>query len=104
MMKFLNQTQEDVLTLQADGSNTLEWHADAAFAVHPDFKSHTGATMSMGRGVVTHLSKKQSLNTRSSTEAEVVAADDVVGPMLWTKRFLEAQGYPVKDNILFQDN
>jgi hypothetical protein len=104
MMKFLKQTQDDVLTLEADGSNVLEWHADAAFAVHPDFKSHTGATMSMGKGVVTHLSRKQNLNTRSSTEAEVVAADDVVGPMLWTRRFLEAQGYPVRDNVLFQDN
>lgn len=44
------------------------------------------------------------MNTRSSTEAEVVAADEVVGPMLWTKLFLETQGYPVKENILFQDN
>ena len=44
------------------------------------------------------------MNTRSSTEAEVVAADEVVGSMLWTKLFLEAQGYPVKENILYQDN
>jgi hypothetical protein len=44
------------------------------------------------------------MNTRSSTVAEVVPADEVVGPMLWTKNFLEAQGYPVKENILFQDN
>ena len=44
------------------------------------------------------------MNTHSSTEAEVVAADEVVGPMLWTKQFLEAQGYPMKKNILFQDN
>ena len=33
-----------------------------------------------------------------------MAADDFAGPMIWTRRFLEAQGYPVKDNILFQDN
>jgi hypothetical protein len=38
------------------------------------------------------------------TEAELVAADEVVGPMIWTKNFLEAQGYPLKENILFQDN
>ena len=44
------------------------------------------------------------MNTRSSTEAEVVAADEVVGSMVWTKLFLEAQGYPVKENILYQDN
>lgn len=44
------------------------------------------------------------MNTRSSTEAELVAADEVVGSMIWTKNFLEAQGYPLKANILFQDN
>jgi hypothetical protein len=46
--KFLTQTPEDVQTLDADCSNIFEWHADAAFAVHPDFHSQTEATMSMG--------------------------------------------------------
>ena len=39
------------------------------------------------------------MNTCSSTEAEVAAADKVVGPMLWTKLFLEAQGYPMAKNV-----
>ena len=104
MMKFLKQTVKDHLTLKADGSKTLKWHVDASFAVHPDFRSHTGATMTMGKGAVTSVSRKQGLNTRSSTEAEVVAADEIVGSMLWSKLFLEAQGYGVQDNILFQDN
>jgi hypothetical protein len=60
--------------------------------------------MTMGAGAVTSISRKQGMNTRSSTEAEVVAANEVVGSMIWTKLFLEAQGYPVKENILFQDN
>ena len=58
----------------------------------------------MGKGAVTSISRKQSMNTRSSTEAEVIAADEVVGPMLWTARFLQAQGYNIQDNILYQDN
>ena len=49
-------------------------------------------------------SQKQKLNTRSSTEAELVGADDVSGPILWTKHFMEAQGYEIKKNILYQDN
>ena len=60
--------------------------------------------MTMGKGSITSISRKQGMNTRSSTEAEVVAADEVVGSMVWTKLFLEAQGCPVKENILFQDN
>jgi hypothetical protein len=104
MMKFLKQTVNDVLTLRADGTGRIKWHVDASFAVHIDMRSHTGATMTMGEGAISSISRKQGMNTRSSTEAEVVAADEVVGPMLWTKNFLEAQGYPVKENILFQDN
>ena len=34
----------------------------------------------------------------------MVAADEVVGPMLWTKLFVEQQGYPTQKNVLFQDN
>ena len=58
----------------------------------------------MGRGFIFPTSKKQQLNTRSSTEAELVGADDLMTPILWTGLFLNAQGYPVKDNILYQDN
>jgi len=104
MMKFFKQTSKDLLTLKADGSKRLKWHVDASFAIHNDFRSHTGGTLTMGKGAITSISRKQGMNTRSSTEAEVVAADEVVGPMLWTKLFLEAQGYPVEENILFQDN
>ena len=67
-------------------------------------QSHTGATFTLGDGAITSISRKQNINTRSSTEAELVAADDVMSPMVWTKNFLEKQGYPLKENILFQDN
>jgi hypothetical protein len=104
LMRYLKGTVRDVLTLRADGSGVMKWYTDASFAVHPDYRSHTGAIMTMGEGAVSSVSRKQGMNTRSSTEAEVVAADEVVGSMIWTKLFLEAQGYPVKGNILYQDN
>ena len=50
------------------------------------------------------VSQKQKLNTKSSTEAELVGADDVVSHLMWTKHFLEAQGYECKQTILHQDN
>ena len=103
-MKFLQQTVTDRLTLRSDGTRVLKWGADAAFAVHEDMRSHTGGMMTMGKGAIMSYSRKQSLNTRSSTEAEIVAADDMVGPMLWTQRFLEAQGYKLRANVLLQDN
>ena len=103
MMQFLNQTKDDCLTLEADDSGIILWHVDAAFAVHPDYKSQSGAIMTMGKGAITSFSKKQKLNTRSSTEAEIVAADDAAGPMVWAANFLREQGYSY-DNTLLQDN
>ena len=44
------------------------------------------------------------LHLRSSKEAKLVATDDIIAQALWTKLFLEAQGYLVKDNVLYQDN
>ena len=40
MIKFLKQTQQDCLTLKADGTNIVKWSLDASFAVHPDMRSH----------------------------------------------------------------
>ena len=104
LMKYLNGTKDDKLILSADNLHTIKWYVDASFAVHPDFKSHTGAVMTFGHGAPISMSKKQKLNTRSSTEAELVGADDATTMILWTKLFMEAQGYEVKRNILYQDN
>jgi hypothetical protein len=44
------------------------------------------------------------MNVQSSTEGELVAVDDTATMILWTKLFLEAQGYDVDKNIVYQDN
>ena len=103
-MRYLNGTKTYHLTLSADDLHVIKWFVDASFAVHPDFRSHTGAIMMMGTGAIQSASMKQKLNTRSSTEAEIVGVDDVTPKIFWTKLFMEAQGYGVKKNILFQDN
>ena len=85
LLQFLKQTVKDKLTLRADGSGHLKcWHCDAAFTLHDDFRSHTGATFTIGDGAITSLSRKRGTSTRSSTNAEVVAADEIVSPMIWT--------------------
>ena len=60
--------------------------------------------MTFGRGAIMSLSRKQKLNTRSSTEAELVGADDAATMILWTKHFMEAQGYKIDRNVIYQDN
>jgi hypothetical protein len=67
-------------------------------------KSHTGATMTFGRGSAYSASLRQKINTRSSTEAELVGVNDIMAMILWTRHFLEAQGYDIVENVLEQDN
>ena len=54
--------------------------------------------------MVISMSRKQKINTRSSTEAELVAVDEAIGSVLWTKRFLEAQGLTTGKCTVYQDN
>ena len=104
MMKYLNGTRNDALTLAADDLQVVKWYIDASFATHPDFKSHTGGNMTYGKGAPIAVSRKHKLNTRSSAEAELVASDDLMTLILWTRLFLEEQGISIKENIIYQDN
>jgi hypothetical protein len=49
---FLKHTKGDILTLEADNTQTSTWYFHAAFAVHPDMRSHTGATFTLGKGAI----------------------------------------------------
>jgi hypothetical protein len=104
MMRYLHTTKGLYLTLYAYDISKGVWYVDASFAVHPDYKSHTGGVLIMGRGpgALQVLSKKQKLNSRSSTEAELIGVDDAM--VIWTHLFFKEQGYPLKKNILMQDN
>jgi hypothetical protein len=82
----------------------LSWYVDALFAVHPDMRGHTSGVMTMETGFPLNKSTKQKLNTRSSTESEIVAVDNLIPQILWVCLFLKAQGFAVSDNILYQDN
>ena len=103
-MKHLRKTLLLPLILSANGSGILKWWVDASFAVHPNMRGQSGGGLSMGRGFPIVSSTKQKLNTRSSTETEVVGADNFVPAMCWTRHFMLAQGCDVADNILCQDD
>jgi hypothetical protein len=92
------------LILSANGSGILKWWVDVSFAVHPNMRGHSRGGLSLGRGFPIVSSTKKKLNNRSSTETEIVGAEDFMPSICWTCYFMKAQGYSVKDNIFFQDN
>ena len=67
-------------------------------------KSHTGSAFMLGKGGMLCDSTKQKANARSSTEAELIGADGRISKILWTKHFIEYQGFKVELNIICQDN
>ena len=79
------------LTLEINDSEILSWWVDETIAIHPDMKSHTGATVSLGGGCPFSLSLTQQINTQSSREAKLVGVNDAMYLILWTLLFLEGQ-------------
>ena len=75
----------------ADNSGTVTWTINSSLAVHPDCKSHTGAYLTLGHGSVLSISEKQKINTKSSTEDELVRVDDAMTFVMWIKDFFESQ-------------
>ena len=50
------------------------------------------------------MSKKQKLKTKSYTETKIIGEYDALPQIMWTKYFIEAQGYGIDENITYQDN
>jgi hypothetical protein len=103
VIRYLRDTKRLHLTLEADDMRVFKWMVDASFAVHPNMRSHTGCAASAGKGSFLSISSKQKINTKSSTEAELVGVDDIMGRILWTKLFMEGQGYDTTHDV-GQDN
>ncbi len=103
-MKYLRGTLYIPLILKADDLNVVKWWADASFDVHPDMESHTSGLMTLGKGAIYGASTRQKINTKSSTEAELVGQNDVMPQVMWARYFLEAQGYGFNESIVYLDN
>jgi len=105
LVKYLNGTKDMGLRIHSDG-DVLDIcvYCDASFAVHPNMRSHSGATITIGGTHVFCKSTKQKLNTKSSTESELVAISDVLPQAIHTADFLQEQ---LKQQVipkLYQDN
>jgi hypothetical protein len=90
MLDFLYGTQDDVACLSANDTQTIKWYIDSSFAMHKEMRSHMGAVMTLGHGAIISDLTKQKVNTRSSTKSEMIAVDDTIAKLLWTKKFIEA--------------
>jgi hypothetical protein len=60
--------------------------------------------MTLGKGAVVSSSNKMKCNTKSSTETELIALHDKLPDVIWTRYFIECQGYDIDECTIFQDD
>jgi len=59
--------------------------------------------MTFGKGAVMNSSNKMKCNTKSSTETKIIALGDKLPDVLWTRYFVECQGYDIDECTIFQN-
>ena len=93
VIKYLNNTAELGLRIHRceEGKYDICVYCDASFATHKDYKSHTGAVITVGKAPVFYKSSKQKLNSKSSMESEMVALSDILPQAMFVSYFLEGQ-------------
>jgi hypothetical protein len=103
VLRYLQGSVDLIMNLTADSVSILAY-IDASYGIHIDMRSQSGIVISLGQGPVFAASAKQKLNSKSSTESELIAISDGLSQLLWTRNFLESQGCAVPPARLFQDN
>lgn len=104
LLQYLNANPALCLTLEIGAEPGVVQYTDASYGVHADGKSHTGSSLTLGKGAFHARSVKQKIVTKSSSEAEFVALSDEASRGLWCNYFLGAQGYNTPPLVQMQDN
>ena len=103
LLYYLKGTLDMPIIIGADNLSIIQSWADASYTIHDDTKSHTGGATSFGW--VTHSEcAKQKINTKISTEFEIVAGSDYLAHTVWLSGFMKDQGYPISRKLFYQDN
>ena len=80
---------------------------DASFAIHPDYKSHSGKLIYLGDIPIWFKSTKQKANTKSSAHAELNTLYEGLDVLLWCRailNFMLPDFNILQPTIVYQDN
>jgi len=81
MMRVLGYLKETInfeLVISCEELKNLTWYIEGSYAVYDDMKGQNGLLLMIGKNAVLSRSNKQKVNTRSSTETELIAVDDAL--------------------------
>ena len=92
VLEYLKHTKNMKSTMSMNNMVYLQTWIDASYATHRDMRGHTGGVISMGKGMVIHGCSKQKINTKSSTESEIVGVSNFLTSCLIL--YVQIQKYP----------
>ena len=93
VMSYLKGTWKMKRIMGMNRPDYIQTWIDTSYAIHRDMRGYTGGVISMGKDTMIHNCTKHKLNTKSSTESEVVGVSDFLPYIIWASYFLKAQGY-----------
>jgi len=92
VLGYFRGTMELCLTIVCESIQKLTWYIDGSYATHDDMRGQSGSVLMTGSCAVLVRSNKKKVNTRRSTETELIAVDDALPTIQWTRSFMKYQG------------
>jgi hypothetical protein len=93
------------LILSADEMKlAVHWYVDGSHQVHKDCRGQIGCLMTIGKGASISSLNVVKYNIQSSTETELISIHNKLPDIIWTRYFVEGQGYNIDEYMIFQDN
>jgi len=100
VLKYINRMRYMKLILSADEINfTVHWYMDGLHQIHEDCRGQVGCLMMMGKGAAISSSYIMKCKTRSSTDMEIISVHGKLSDIIWTRYFVECQGYDIDEYI-----
>jgi hypothetical protein len=108
LFRYIKCTIDYAITYSPDPlmSQLFTTYSDANHGGCKDTGRSTGAyIVKMGTGVVSWMSKRQSIVALSTTEAEYMAACEAGKEIVWMRKMLQELGFPMTaPSVLYMDN
>ena len=104
VITWLQWTINDVRIIGCDNLDGLFTWVDASYAVWDNTRIQTGVCLSTRCGMINSKYRKQLLNKKSSTEAELVEVSDYLPYNIHLVSFMKEQKYEFKINKLYKYN
>ena len=89
VLEFLNQTIGDNCVIGANNIYEVLTYVDTSYAIHYATRDYIGGCMMFGWGLIHENSSKYKLNTKISTESEVIRSKNYIQFSIWLYMYME---------------